>query len=118
MDLSQRPMYAARPLVVLAIEGPTVLGGLIAETQFAWLKISVMAVHPERRSKGVGTSLLAEAERQSINRGCKYAYVDTMDYQAPQFYIKRGFRIAGEIRDWDSHGHTKLFLTKPLKDGN
>jgi GNAT superfamily N-acetyltransferase len=86
--------------------------GLFAETQLAWLRISVMAVSPERRSQGLGTALLAEAERQAAGRGCKYAYVDTMQYQAPHFYQKRGFALAGSIPDWDSHGHTKLFLTK------
>jgi GNAT superfamily N-acetyltransferase len=102
------------PLILLAaIDGCTV-GGLLAETQFSWLRISIMAVCPEKRSLGIGASLLDEAERQAVTRGCKYAYVDTMDYQAPQFYRAHGYRIAGQIDDWDSHGHAKFFLTKLL----
>ncbi len=91
------------------------MGGLFAETQLAWLRIFIMAVAPEWRSRGVGAALLAEAERQAIARGCKYAYVDTMEYQAPHFYLARGFTTVGEIPDWDSRGHSKLYLSKRLQ---
>jgi GNAT superfamily N-acetyltransferase len=115
MELLQQPDQQARPLNLLATADDRVVGGLFAETQLAWLRISIMSVDPECRSKGIGTSLLAEAERQAITRGCKHAYVDTMDYQAPRFYLAHGFTVVGEIADWDSHGHSKLFLSKRLQ---
>ena len=115
MEQRQLPEHQTRPLVLLAAADSRVLGGLFAETQFAWLRISIMAVSPERRSQGLGAALLAEAERQAIARGCTYAYVDTMDYQAPRFYQAHGFNIVGEIADWDSHGHTKFYFSKRLK---
>jgi GNAT superfamily N-acetyltransferase len=115
MEKLELPEYRAKPLVLLARAGDTVIGGLFSETQLSWLRISIMAVDPKWRSQGVGTALLAEAERQAIARGCLHAYVDTMEYQAPEFYRARGFHIAGEIPDWDSHGHRKLYLTKRLK---
>ena len=37
-----------------------------------------------------------------------------MDYQAPGFYQSIGYQIAGQLDDWDSHGHTKYFLGKDL----
>lgn len=115
MEQLQQPEHSARSLVLLARAGESVVGGLFAETQFAWLRISIMAVDPAWRSRGIGAGLLAEAERQAGARGCRYAYVDTMAYQAPRFYRAHGFQIAGEIPDWDSHGHAKLYLTKPLQ---
>ena len=115
MELLQQPDQQARPLNLLATADDRVVGGLFAETQLAWLRISIMSVDPECRSKGIGTSLLAEAERQAITRGCKHAYVDTMDYQAPRFYLAHGFTVVGEIADWDSQGHSKLFLSKRLQ---
>jgi GNAT superfamily N-acetyltransferase len=110
----QQPEHQPRPLVLLAATEAAVIGGLFAETQLAWLRISIMAVKPEFRSKGIGSALLAEAERQAVARGCKHAYVDTMSYQAPQFYAARGFHIVGEIPDWDSHGHTKYHFAKGI----
>lgn len=114
MQEMQQPEHRGRPLIVLARAASAVIGGLIAETQLSWLRISLMAVDPEWRSQGIGTSLFIEAERLAIARGCRYAYVDTMDYQAPDFYVARGFQIVGEIPDWDSHGHRKLYLTKRM----
>jgi len=114
MELLQQPKQQARSLILLATADERVVGGLFAETQLAWLRISIMSVDPQWRSRGIGASLLAEAERQAITHGCKHAYVDTMDYQAPRFYLAHGFTVVGEIADWDSHGHSKLFLSKRL----
>ncbi|MDP1586931.1 MAG: GNAT family N-acetyltransferase [Prosthecobacter sp.] len=114
MQKLQQPEHEAKPLVLLAMADDRVVGGLFAETQLSWLRISIMAVSPESRSQGIGAALLAEAERQAVDRGCKHAYVDTMEYQAPRFYQTHGFMIVGQIPDWDSHGHQKLYLSKPL----
>ncbi|MCC6573523.1 MAG: GNAT family N-acetyltransferase [Planctomycetes bacterium] len=91
-----------------------IVGGLFGERQFKWLKVHVMAVRPDLRGRGVGAALLAKAERDAARAGCKYAYIDTMDYQAPGFYEKVGYRKVGEIADWDSHGHSKKYFVKPL----
>jgi predicted N-acetyltransferase YhbS len=114
MQQLQQPEHEARSLVLLARAEARVVGGLFAETQFAWLRISIMAVKPAWRSRGLGGALLAEAERQAIARGCRHVYVDTMEYQAPRFYRAHGYQVAGEIPDWDSRGHSKFFLTKSL----
>jgi GNAT superfamily N-acetyltransferase len=95
-----------------------VVGGLFAETQFSWLKISVMSVFVPFRSQGIGSELLRVAEGEAAHRGCRYAYVDTMEYQAPQFYRRQGYQAAGELKDWDSHGHTKYLFTKLLTGGD
>ena len=110
----QMPEHEAKPLVLLAMADERIVGGLFAETQLSWLRISIMAVSPESRSQGIGAALLAEAERLAIKRGCKHAYVDTMEYQAPRFYQAHGFNIVCQIPDWDSHGHQKLYLSKRL----
>ena len=40
--------------------------------------------------------------------------LDTMEHQAPAFYRAHGFTLAGQIPDWDSNGHSKCYLFKPL----
>jgi GNAT superfamily N-acetyltransferase len=116
MEKIHQPRHEGWPLVLLATAESEVVGGLFAETQLAWLRISIMAVSPIWRSRGVGATLLAHAEREAAARGCLHAYVDTMDYQAPRLYLAHGYRVAGEIADWDSHGHCKYFFTKELRD--
>jgi len=109
------PANAARPLSLAARDAQgRLLGGLLAETQFAWMKVSIMAVIPAARGRGIGSRLMAAAEGEAVVRGCRYAYADTMDYQAPAFYQKLGYAIAGKLEEWDSHGHAKLFFTKRL----
>lgn len=114
MELLQQPEHEVQTLVLLASNDMGVVGGLFAETRFAWLRISIIAVRPENRSQGIGAALLAEAERQAVARGCEHAYVETMEYQAPRFYLGHGYRVVGEIPNWDSQGHRKYFLTKNL----
>lgn len=109
------PAHEEQPLIALAKdEGGEVIGGVIAATQLKWLKISLMAVAPEHRSRGVGSALLTEAEHEALSRGCEWAYADSMEYQAPRFYLSRGYVLAGELPDWDSHGHAKRFFTRRL----
>jgi len=111
----EKPENQPKPLSIFAFaEDRTVIGGLFGTTMFSWLKVDIMATTKELRGNGVGTALLARAEKVAKQRGCKYAYTDTMDNQAPGFYEKAGYNIAGEIEDWDSHGHKKFFFTKVL----
>jgi GNAT superfamily N-acetyltransferase len=113
----ERPKNAPRALTVVARDSAgQVLGGLLAETQFKWLKVSIMSVHSGIRGIGIGRQILDAAEREAVARDCQYAYVDTMSYQSPGFYEALGYVIAGRLPDWDSHGHEKLFLTKRLPE--
>src|SRR4051794_29959159 len=73
------PANAARPLAVCArSSNARAIGGLIGETQFAWLKIELMSVEPSMRMQGVGRRIVETAEAEAVRRGCGYAYVDTM----------------------------------------
>jgi ribosomal protein S18 acetylase RimI-like enzyme len=113
------PENLPRPLNIIACDAEkSVVGGLLAETQFAWLKISILVVAESARRDGIGRRLMDLAEREAANRGCEYAYLDTMDFQAPDFYCKLGYQIAGKIDNWDSQGHTKFFFTKRLKNSD
>lgn len=87
---------------------------MIGTTAFSWLKVDLVAIVKEHRGKGIGLALITRAEEIAKDRGCKYAYADTMDYQAPTFYQKAGYHVAGKLEDWDSHGHQKYFFKKDL----
>ncbi|HEV7281446.1 MAG TPA: GNAT family N-acetyltransferase [Pirellulaceae bacterium] len=117
MEKLGQPEFAAKALALTAHMASAIVGGLLGETQLAWLRLSIMAVDPACRSRGIGSALLAEAERIAVERGCRYAFVDTMEYQAPGFYRRCGYALAGQIPDWDSHGHAKLYFTKRLVVG-
>ena len=94
-----------------------VIGGVEGKLIHQWLKIQIMAVDPEQRSKGVGKELMLRAEQIAVDHGCRFSYVDTMCYQAPDFYTALGYLEVGRVPNWDSHGHDKIFYTKRLEGG-
>lgn len=91
-----------------------VVGGLIGETQGRWFKVQIMAVHTTHRRAGLGTRILRAAESEARARGCDRVFLDTLDYQGPEFYESCGYTRRCELEDWDSHGHTKLIYVKEL----
>lgn len=91
-----------------------VVGGIAGTILLKWLKIYVTAVSPTHRKKGIGKDLLAKAEQHARSKGCQYVYVDTMSFQASEFYLKSGYTEVGRYKDWDSHGHDKIYLQKVL----
>ena len=95
-------------------EGGRVAGGLLGSTVLRWLKIDILSVCPEQRRRGIGRQLMEEAEIRARETGCDRVYVDTMSYQAPEFYTSLGYTEVCRLEDWDSQGHDKLFYTKRL----
>ncbi|RYD85617.1 MAG: N-acetyltransferase [Verrucomicrobiaceae bacterium] len=101
--------------IVARDDNGSLIGGLRGGFLHKWLKVDVMAVSPDHRRQGVGRKLVGEAESMAAQRGCQYSYIDTMSFQAPDFYFSLGYEESGRLRNWDSHGHDKIFLTKTLK---
>jgi|AGTN01.3.fsa_nt_gi Acetyltransferase (GNAT) family. len=65
-----------------------VVAGLVGSTLWEWLRISILAVDGNTRTKGYGSMLMQAAEKEAVKRGCKYAWVDTFSFQAQAFYEK------------------------------
>ncbi len=100
------------PLSVFARsdDGQTI-GGLLGETFWQWLHIELLWVEEQHRRHGLGTELLVATEAEAMRRRCTGAYVNTMDFQAPEFYLKHGYIEAGRIPDLPS-GHSRIHLQK------
>lgn len=56
-----------------------------------WPNIEVLFVEADVRGSGLGSRLLAEAERQAIELGAENAKLETFEWQAPAFYRKHGY---------------------------
>ena len=91
-----------------------ILGGVHGNySSFGWLYISSLWVAEEMRGKGYGNQLMNCIEQCAIENGCVNAYVDTLSFQAPEFYKKLGYVIFGELEDFPI-GHSRCFLRKKL----
>ncbi|MFF0054491.1 GNAT family N-acetyltransferase [Streptomyces microflavus] len=103
------------PLEVWALDGQgAVAGGLTGRTWAYWLHVELLWVDARHRSAGLGSRLLAEAERVArTERACTRSRLETWDFQAPDFYRKQGYEEIGRVEDYPP-GVTEFILTKRL----
>jgi len=80
--------------------------GGVAEIRFVW-------VDEAKRHSGIGSRLLRAAEHEARARGCRKIVLSTHSFQAPDFYCRHGYVIAGEFSEYPQ-GHRSIFLEKTL----
>ncbi|UZJ58648.1 GNAT family N-acetyltransferase [Pseudomonas sp. KU26590] len=93
-----------------------VLGGLHGRILYSWLFIELLVVPEQARGQRMGSQLMAMAEDLARERGCVGVWLDTFDFQAPDFYRKHGYEQFGQLDDYPP-GHQRLFFQKRLKAG-
>ncbi|MDV2991106.1 MAG: Acetyltransferase [Chroococcidiopsis sp. SAG 2025] len=99
--------------IFLRNEGARLAGGLIGSTYWQWLYIDILWIDETWRGQGYGHALLEAAEQEAVRRGCKYAYLDTFSFQAPEFYQQQGYVIFGELPNFPP-GYSRFFLKKEI----
>ena len=89
------------------------IGGILGGTYWGWMYVDILWVHESHRYRGIGSRLLREAEKQALVRGCHHVHLDTMSWQAPEFYKKHGYEVVGVLPDIP-RGNAKYLLMKKL----
>jgi GNAT superfamily N-acetyltransferase len=91
------------------------VGGCVGSTEdvWQWLTIDVMWVSSGRRREGVGRLLLETVEEQARARGCRWAKLNTWEFQAPDFYAACGYAEYGQEVDYPP-GHVNHLMRKDL----
>jgi GNAT superfamily N-acetyltransferase len=112
-NFNRVPHYNHQVLNLIAREQNIIIGGLLGDTAWNWLYISLFWVDERKRSLGLGTRILEMAEELAVQRGCKRANLETHDFQNLAFYQKRGYLIFGQLDDFPED-HTKYYLWKNL----
>src|SRR5579884_1517589 len=78
--------------IFLRDEADAIHAGLVGNCYAGWLFVNLLWVAAGLRRSGVGSRLIAEAERHARAFGCHSAWVDTFSFQAPGFYPRFGYR--------------------------
>lgn len=75
----------------LALPADVYAGGVAFQVFWGALNIKLLHVDPGFRRRGLGKALMERAFEYGKKRGCEYAFVETFNFQAPEFYIALGF---------------------------
>jgi len=90
------------------------VAALAGRTFGNWFYLESFWLAESERGKGVGSAMLAEAERIALQRGCKFVVLDTLDFQAKPFYQRRGYQVVWTQQDYPFAGGAKYFMIKAL----
>jgi GNAT superfamily N-acetyltransferase len=74
-------------------ENNVIRGGCSFCNLYGCLHVDNLWLEEALRGKGYGTQLMLEAEKKAKERGCTFAAVNTMDWEALGFYKKLGYTI-------------------------
>ena len=94
-------------------ESGEILGGLYGRVFYQWMYIDLLSVPEQARGQGMGTKLMQMAEDLAREKECIGIWLDTFDFQAPEFYRKLGYSELGQIADYPP-GHKRFFFQKRL----
>lgn len=95
--------------VYLKDETGRTVSGLIGNTHGNWLFIKFLWVSEEFRGKTMGSKILQQAEQVARERGCKYSFLDTFSFQAPEFYKKYGYSEVFVLENYPIIGKRHYF---------
>ena len=69
------------------------VGAIVVQVFWGQLHIKYLFLNENYRGRGLGCQLMNHALEFGKKRGCRFAFVETMSFQAPAFYQKMGFTI-------------------------
>jgi GNAT superfamily N-acetyltransferase len=103
-----KPLYVA-----IKSEQGNIVGGLWGHTACGWLYTELLVVPEASRGCGLGSQLMRIAEAEAVQRGCHSAWLDTLGFQAKDFYEKLGYTEFGRLENFPT-GYARHYLQKQL----
>ena len=107
---SKREKAESEPLnIYVEDDSGELMAGLVAETFGNWLEIEYLFVREDLRGQGIGSQLLQQAESEAKKRNCRFAFVNTYQFQAPAFYQKHGYQKVFTLKDYPCTGQRHYY---------
>lgn len=101
------------PIAFVANENRCFIGAIVVELFWGALHIKYVYVDDNYRGKGVGRELMEYALKYGKLKKCPFVFVETMSFQALDFYRKAGFELEF-TRPGYKYGTSFHYLRKSL----
>lgn len=99
--------------IFLRDDNGKVIGGADGWTWGATCYVKHLLVPEAMRGQGLGTRLMDMIEQEAVARRCALIVLETHDFQAPEFYRRRGYLATGSVEDYP-RGHRNFTFVKRL----
>lgn len=97
LDNNARIKRGFKPVETIALflrdDAKKVIGGCNGLMYYGSLFIDQLWIDDAYRGQGYGKKLLAEAEQIAKQKGCTFIHLETMDWEALDYYRKLGFEL-------------------------
>lgn len=117
-NLSKKPLMQDEPAVTftfLAVEDGQCVGGIFGYSSMYRIGyIESLWVDEAHRNNGIGNQLVNTLIKALQTFGCPTVHLDTMSYQAPEFYQSLGFKQFGKLI-YPEIGASEMFFVKHLE---
>jgi GNAT superfamily N-acetyltransferase len=113
-NAQQSRLRDRKPLAVMVNDPETgkIAGGLLGRTSMGLFFLDLFYLPERMRANGMGTCALRLAEEEARRRGCRAATLVTVNFQAPDFYVRHGWEAFGRIAS--APGVERIFMRKAL----
>lgn len=105
------------PKTFVAFDDNQFAGIVVCQLFWGALHIKYLIVDEDFRNKKIGTKLMQHAFNYALKHQCSFACIETMNFQALNFYLKLGFEIEftrhGYLHDTSFH-YLKKELSAPF----
>ncbi len=85
--------YTEDPVSFEIRDGDILIGCVVVQMFWGQTHIKYLIVEEKYRNQGIATKLIEHVFDYAKSRGCNLVFVETMNFQAPEFYKKLGFKI-------------------------
>jgi len=89
------------------------VGCIVIQLFWGQLHIKYLFIEESFRGKGFARKLMEHIFEYGKSKGCSFAFVETMNFQAPEFYQKLGFKTE-LIRHGYEKGTSFYYLKRDL----
>jgi GNAT superfamily N-acetyltransferase len=100
--------------IFLRDQNGAVIGGADGWTWGATCYVRHLYLPEAMRGQGLGTKLMDLIEQQALARRCELIVLESHDFQAPEFYRRRGFVATGSVEGYP-RGHRNFTFVKTLR---